>query len=198
MDGQCCLLQVPFKLEAGPLNELFIFLIVRHFRNVGGDIGTAHPFQVDVQESVRSGQQARRLRRRVLPQLHNQCYGGHKDQKTKQYWKKALDPHGKMRPIVSNYKDPLELTPVWSSGSVSGLPTIRSVVENGGLSEVFVLRSTEFLGESDEEPFRPADVAEPIRVFILDYFAYELGAALAEPFKRLVDVVHGEHDAKVT
>src|SRR5712664_4451694 len=62
---------------------------------------------------------------------------------------------------------------------------------------VFVLRSAQFLGESDEKPFRPADVAEPIRDFILDYVAYELRAALAEPFKRLVDVVHGEHDAEV-
>jgi hypothetical protein len=60
-----------------------------------------------------------------------------------------------------------------------------------------VLRSAEFLGESDEESFRPADVAEPICVFVLDYFAYELCASLAEPFKRLVDVVHGEHDAEV-
>jgi len=49
------------------------------------------------------------------------------------------------------------------------------------------------LSESDEKFFRPADLAEPGRVFILDYFAYELGAALAEPFNRLVDVVHGEH-----
>jgi hypothetical protein len=62
---------------------------------------------------------------------------------------------------------------------------------------VFVLRSAEFLGESDEKPLRPADVAEPIRVFIPDHFAYELRATLAEPFKRLVDVVHGEHDAEV-
>ena len=46
-------------------------------------------------------------------------------------------------------------------------------------------------------PFRPADVAEPIRAFILDYLAYELRAAIAEPFKRLVDIVHGEHDAEV-
>ena len=61
----------------------------------------------------------------------------------------------------------------------------------------FVLRSAEFLSEPDEKAFRPADVAEPIRVFILDYFAYELCAALEEPFKRLVDVVHGEHDAEV-
>jgi hypothetical protein len=55
-------------------------------------------------------------------------------------------------------------------------------------------RSAEFLGESDEKPFRPADVAEPIRVFIPDYLAYELRSALAKPLERLVDVVHGEHD----
>jgi hypothetical protein len=59
------------------------------------------------------------------------------------------------------------------------------------------LRSAEFLGESDEKPFRPTDVAEPMRVFILDYLAYELRAARAEPLKRPVDVVHGEHDAEV-
>jgi hypothetical protein len=53
------------------------------------------------------------------------------------------------------------------------------------------------LGEPDEKPFRPADVAEPIRVFVLDHFADELRAALAEPGERLVDVVHGEHDAEV-
>src|SRR5206468_3343089 len=49
--------------------------------------------------------------------------------------------------------------------------------------------SVEFLGESDEKPFRPADVAEPIRVFILDNFAHELRAALAEPLERLFEVI---------
>ena len=62
---------------------------------------------------------------------------------------------------------------------------------------VVVPLSAEFLGESDEKTFRPADVAEAIRVFILDNFAHELRAALAEPGERLVDVVHGEHDAEV-
>jgi hypothetical protein len=47
-------------------------------------------------------------------------------------------------------------------------------------------------------PSGPADIAEPIRGFMLDYFAYELRAALVEPFKRLVDVVHGEHDTEVS
>src|SRR5215472_14940173 len=65
------------------------------------------------------------------------------------------------------------------------------------LKFVCELRSAEFLSESDEKPFGPPYVAEPIPVLILDYFADELRATLAEPFKRLVDVVHGEHDAEV-
>src|SRR5262249_52488454 len=69
---------------------------------------------------------------------------------------------------------------------------------SGGSSPfVLLLPSAEFFGESDEKPFRPTDVAEPIRVFVLDDVAYELRAARTEPFKRLVDVVHGEHDAEV-
>src|SRR5690606_13204674 len=59
------------------------------------------------------------------------------------------------------------------------------------LARVECRRSAELLGESDEKPFRPADVAEPIHVFILDDFAHELRAALAEPLERFVDVVHG-------
>jgi hypothetical protein len=59
------------------------------------------------------------------------------------------------------------------------------------------LHSAKFLGEPDEKPFRSTDVAEPIRVLILDNFAYELRAAVEKPSKRLVDVVHGEHDSEV-
>ena len=60
-----------------------------------------------------------------------------------------------------------------------------------------VRRSAEFLSEPDEKAFGPADVTEPIRVVILDYFAYELRGVLAEPLNRVVDVVHREHDAEV-
>ena len=55
-------------------------------------------------------------------------------------------------------------------------------------------RSAEFLGESDEKPFRPADLAERIRVFVTDYLAYDLRSALAQPLERPVGVVNGEHD----
>ena len=51
------------------------------------------------------------------------------------------------------------------------------------------------LGEPDENSFGAPDVAEPIRVFVLDHFADERCAASAEPGERIVDVVHGEHDA---
>src|SRR6185295_5598077 len=55
----------------------------------------------------------------------------------------------------------------------------------------------ELLGERDENPFGPPDIAEPIHVFILDHFADELRAAFAESGERIVDVLHGEHDAQV-
>ena len=55
----------------------------------------------------------------------------------------------------------------------------------------------ELLGEPDEKSFGAADIAEPIRVFVLHHFADELRAVLAKPGKRLVDVVHSEHDAQV-
>src|SRR5262245_43625851 len=72
-----------------------------------------------------------------------------------------------------------------------------NIVAPFAMSSYCVLPSAEFLGESDEKPFRPLNVAEPIRVLISDYFAYELRATIAEPFERLVDIVHREHDAKV-
>ena len=55
--------------------------------------------------------------------------------------------------------------------------------------------SGEFLGEPYEKAFGPADVAEPIRVLVLDHLADELRAVLAEPGEGIVEVVHGEHDA---
>jgi hypothetical protein len=57
--------------------------------------------------------------------------------------------------------------------------------------------SAEFLSKSDEKPFRSTNVAESICVFVLDYLAYELRAAVAEPFKRLVDIVHSKHHAEI-
>ena len=53
----------------------------------------------------------------------------------------------------------------------------------------------ELLGEPDENSFRAPDVAEPIRVLILNHFADQLRAAFAEPGERIADVLHGEHDA---
>src|SRR3954470_23854721 len=55
----------------------------------------------------------------------------------------------------------------------------------------------ELLGEPDENSFGTPDVAEPIQIFILDHLADELRAAFAESGERIVDVLHGEHDAQV-
>jgi hypothetical protein len=56
----------------------------------------------------------------------------------------------------------------------------------------------ELLSEPDENSFGTADVAKSIRVLVLDHFADDLGAAFAEPGERIVDVLHGEHDAEIT
>ncbi len=54
----------------------------------------------------------------------------------------------------------------------------------------------DLFGQPYEKSFGPTDVAEPIFVFVLDHFvAYKLRAVLADPGERVVDVVHGEHDA---
>src|SRR3954471_24841560 len=53
------------------------------------------------------------------------------------------------------------------------------------------------LGEADKNSFGAADVAETIRLFVLNHIADELRPTLAEPGKRLVDVVHSEHDTQV-
>src|SRR5204862_5021560 len=50
----------------------------------------------------------------------------------------------------------------------------------------------------NEDSFGAPDVAEPIRVFVLGHFADQLRAAFTEPGERIVDVLHGKHDAQVT
>jgi len=53
----------------------------------------------------------------------------------------------------------------------------------------------ELLGKPDENSFGASDVAEPIGVFVLDHFADKLRTAFTKPGQRIVDVLHGEHDA---
>ena len=74
-----------------------------------------------------------------------------------------------------------------------GIPTDRPLA--AGQPGLRGDASPELLGEPDEKPFGAADVAEPIRLFVLNHFADELCATLAESGERPVDVVHSEHDA---
>ena len=48
------------------------------------------------------------------------------------------------------------------------------------------------LGQPDKNALGASDIAEPINVFVLDYFVDELRAVLPEPGERIVEVVHGE------
>ena len=65
----------------------------------------------------------------------------------------------------------------------------------GMTPELVIGRQPILLGQPDENALGASDVAEPIHVFVLDHFVDELRAVLAEPGERIVEVVHGEHDA---
>src|SRR5207302_9134281 len=56
-------------------------------------------------------------------------------------------------------------------------------------------RLADLLAQSDDDAFRPADVAKPIRVLVLHDFAYQLGPVGEQARDDSVDVVDGEHDA---
>src|SRR5262245_7307633 len=57
---------------------------------------------------------------------------------------------------------------------------------------------SQLLGQPNEYALGAPDVAEPIHVAILDHLADEPRAALAQSGERIVEVLHGEHDAQVT
>ena len=89
---------------------------------------------------------------------------------------------GRGKEIASGISDRVE----WLKREQTQVPVPR---------EELVARIKELLGKPDENSLGAPDVAEPIRVFIVDHLTDELRAAFAEPGERIVDVLHGEHDA---
>jgi hypothetical protein len=51
------------------------------------------------------------------------------------------------------------------------------------------------LGKPDKNSFGTPNVAEPIRLLVLNHFANKFSAMFAKPGERIVDVLHSEHDA---
>src|SRR6185437_2407672 len=101
VDSQRGFFKVAFKLEPGSLDELLIFGIVRHRRQMMPNVGEAHPAQVEINERIRAGQKPRSFGRRMFAQLDDDGYRGGGDQEPKQYGERALNPHGWMRKMIS-------------------------------------------------------------------------------------------------
>src|ERR687898_3454372 len=98
----------------------------------------------------------------------------------------AADPSSLAR-TRSHRQEPMTVSSGMKLGAESG----------GDLTPERVLASADLLGQPDENALRASDVTEPIHVFVLNHFVDELRAMSAEPSERVVDVVHGEHDAQV-
>ena len=97
--------QIAFKIESRGLDELVVLGIVLHQRRVGAEIGAAHPLQVDVHETVGARQEARCLRRRVLPQVNHRRERGQKDQQSEQNWEASPKAHRGMGKNDSRWGD---------------------------------------------------------------------------------------------
>ena len=81
MNGKRSLVQVALELKARFLDELLVFRIVGNVRQMAGDVGAAHPLQIDVKVAIRAGQQAGRFGRGMLAQRNCQR-DGRGDQQT--------------------------------------------------------------------------------------------------------------------
>jgi hypothetical protein len=55
----------------------------------------------------------------------------------------------------------------------------------------------ELFCQPNKKPFGSADIAEPIRVLVLNHLANQLGAMPAEPGYHFVNVFNREHDTQV-
>ena len=71
----------------------------------------------------------------------------------------------------------------------------RHLRQDGRVAQVYGNALPEFLGNPDEKSFRATDVAQPIRVLVLNHVADKLRTELTESDERLVNVVHREHGA---
>src|SRR3954454_18063951 len=99
-----------------------------------------------------------------------------------------------LAPLLSANHHSASRTLTTNQPSVTGVrPDPKSWSSASGTTRVLA----DLLGQPDEDPFGPPDVADSIYVFVLDEFADELRAMLAEPGERIVDVVDGEHDAEI-
>ena len=73
-----------------------------------------------------------------------------------------------------------------------------SLILKTNLITVIYLFVFEWFRKPNQNPFRPADITETVRVFVLHHFADELGTVLPEASDQGIDVLDREHDAQIT
>jgi len=83
VNGECGFVQVPFKLEAGGLDELFVFGIVRNGRQLTDGFQRAQPLKIDVEKTIGTRKESSCFGGRAPPELDCRHQGGD-DQKNSQ------------------------------------------------------------------------------------------------------------------
>jgi hypothetical protein len=71
VDREGRLIEIALELEAGFLDELLVFGVVGNWRKFSDRLQRAEPFQINVEEPIRSREKASRFGRRTAAQLDN-------------------------------------------------------------------------------------------------------------------------------
>src|ERR687887_545020 len=99
---------------------------------------------------------------------------------------------------------PNDLQPAAGSGAMTATVARNSMFTSPprlrypvGYADAAAAGSADLFCQPNQNALGAPHAAEAIHVFVLDHFVDELRAVLVEPGKRIVEVVHGEHDAEI-
>jgi hypothetical protein len=93
VDGESSLVKIALPLEARFLDKFLVFRLAGNRRQLTGGVEGPDPLQIDVEETVGSGQQAGGFGRSVLAQHYDQRDGSHNQQNAQGDEEAAADAH---------------------------------------------------------------------------------------------------------
>ena len=102
MDGKRRLIEVALELKAGLIDKLLVFGIARNRRQLGGRVEGPNPFQIDIEETVGSREQAGSFRGSMLAQRDQKSDHARNQQNNDQDEKSASKAHRRSASTASS------------------------------------------------------------------------------------------------
>jgi hypothetical protein len=173
--------------------QVFRYRIRRSRGNGRGGYARRRKRRERIRLETRDDAMRRVLRERVVTNLHpvNECRNRMAcyHRKAQRIDSDVLDFDGRLRQHDARTSKQRE----YQDGGLGVHAFCTDSVGNG--SDRLYRLLPQLLGEADENSFGSANVAQSIRVFVLDYLPDKFRAAFAKASHRIVDILHSEHHA---